>query len=329
MTVDMPRNLPERRSKVALKWAADSQDVRTVWIALVCNIVVAIAKIVAGLWTGSAAMLAEAAHSFADSINEVLLGISLQRSKKPADTDHPFGYGREQFLWAFLAAIASFLIGGCLSVGLAIRELSRHTTPHNQIASWIVLGIAFLADGVSWVQSFRQLREDAGKLKVSVWKYLRDTSDPVVRAIVVEDSAALVGIVLAAGGLLASRMSGKSTPDAIASLLIGVLLAGTATGLALTLAGFLIGRSLPHKALGEIQKLMEASPAIASVVGVSAVYVGPGEAIVVAKITPASTTVEEFAAGMDALDHRIREAIPLVADVFVDVTAQRPDNSPP
>ncbi|MCW3055322.1 MAG: putative cation efflux protein [Chthonomonadales bacterium] len=321
----MPRNLPERRSKVALRWAAESQDLRTVWIALASNIVVAIAKLVAGLLTGSAAMLAEAAHSSADSINEVLLGISLQRSQKPADGDHPFGYGRERFLWAFLAAIASFLLGGCFSVGLAIRELSLHTPPQNQKASWIVLGIAFLADGASWVQSFHQLRKEAGKLKLSVWKYLRNTSNPVVRAIVVEDSAALVGIIIAAGGLLATRMSGKSLPDAIASLLIGVLLAVTAVGLALTLAGFLIGRSLPQQSVMEIQKLMEDSPAIDAIVGLRTVYIGPGEAIVVAKITPASATVAEFAAGMDALDHRIREAVPLVADVFVDMTVRQPD----
>jgi len=325
----MLRSLPKRRSKVALKSAAESKDLKTVWIALACNIVVALAKLVAGLLTGSAAMLAEAAHSFADSINEVLLGISLKRSLKPADAEHPFGYGREQFLWAFLAAIASFTIGGCLSVGLAIRELSLHVPPQNQKVSWIVLGIAFLADGASWVQSFHQLREDAGKLKVPIWKYLRDTSDPVVRAIVVEDSAALVGIVLAAGGLLATRISGQSLPDAIASLLIGVLLAVTAVGLALTLAGFLIGRALPDSSVAQIHKLMEASPAIDAIVGLHTVYIGPGEAIVLAKITPASAGVAEFAAGMDTLDQRIREAVPLVADVFVDVTARKPDESAP
>src|SRR5216110_217260 len=116
------RNLPQRRSKAALSWGARNKHPRTILIALIGNIVVAVAKLVAGLLAGSAAMLAEAAHSFADSLNQVLLWISLQSSQKPAHPAHPFGHGRERFLWAFLAAISSFVVGGCVSVGLAIRQ---------------------------------------------------------------------------------------------------------------------------------------------------------------------------------------------------------------
>ncbi|MCW3100942.1 MAG: cation diffusion facilitator family transporter [Chthonomonadaceae bacterium] len=300
---------------------------RTVWIALVGNLVVAVAKIVAGLISGSTAMLAEAAHSFADSINEVLLGVSLHRSLKPADISHPYGFGRERFFWAFLAAIASFIVGGCLSVGLAVRELYGHTVTKNLTASWVVLGISLIADGVSWMQSFRQARDEAKEKGRSTWDYLRRSSDPVLRAIVVEDSAALVGIALAAAGLTASKLLGSGVPDATASLLIGLLLAGTAVGLARPLADLLIGRPLPDEVLKGIQKILEASPAIESVVGLHAVYIGPGEAIVLTKIAPSCVTVSELAAAMDDLDHRIRQEVPLVADLFVDVTAQKPDQT--
>ena len=321
----MLRNLPHRPSRAAEKWAAESNRPRTVLIALIGNIVIAVAKLGAGLLTGSAAMLAEAAHSVADCVNEILLGISLQRSRKPADAVHPYGYGRERFLWAFIAAIASFIIGGCVSVGLAIRELTVGGESGHQMVSWIVLAIALAADSVSWFQSFQQARREARTFKRSVWTHLRRTTDPVIRAVVVEDSASLIGLVLAAGGLLVSGLVGTSAPDAIASLLIGVLLAITAVGLARPLADFLIGRSLPPHLMKELQELMVNARGIDELLGLKAVYTGPEEVIVAAKIRPACETVMELAQAMDELDRRIREAIPVVSDVFVDVTAWNPD----
>src|SRR4051794_35107909 len=115
-------SLMTRHSRAVLQSTAEGESARTILVALVANIVIAVAKLVAGLISGSAALLGEAGHSFADSVNEVMLGYSLRRGRLPADATHPLGHGRERFLWAFLAAIASFLIGGCLSVALAIRE---------------------------------------------------------------------------------------------------------------------------------------------------------------------------------------------------------------
>src|SRR5215207_6911409 len=125
-----------RHSRAALQSAAEGESARTIRIALIANIAIAVAKLVAGLISGSAALLGEAGHSFADSLNEVLLGYSLRRGRRPADAAHPLGYGRERFLWAFLAAIASFLIGGCLSVALAIRELTSGGTTGDTRIAW-------------------------------------------------------------------------------------------------------------------------------------------------------------------------------------------------
>jgi cation diffusion facilitator family transporter len=296
-------------------------------VALVGNLIVAIAKLVAGILSGSAAMMAESAHSFADSANEVLLGISILSSRKPADATHPFGYGRERFLWAFLAAISSFVIGGCVSVGLAVRELEMPSKGGSQTLSWIVLSVALIADGVSWIQGMLQARREARLWKRAVWSHIWQTSDPVLRAVLVEDSAGLIGTALAAGGLLLSNWLGSGIPDAIASLLIGVLLAGTAIAVARPLADFLIGRSLPDGASGKLHDLFLSSPAVDQVIGVQTVYTGPGEVIVTAKINAAPCTMDEFATAMDALDHQIREEIPLVADVFVDVTASKLEDS--
>lgn len=184
-----------------------------------------------------------------------------------------------------------------------------------------MLAVSFLADGASWLQSIRQARTQAKDYGPSVWRYLRHASDPLVRAIVVEDTAGLVGLVLAAGGLLVSKVTGSSTPDAVASLLIGILLTVTAFGLARPLADFLVGRSLSGERVEEIRAIIQASPAIQGIHSLQAVYIGPEEAIVAAKVVPAaSLTIEQLTHAMDDLDHAIRAASPLVADVYLDVT---------
>ncbi|MDQ2870694.1 MAG: cation diffusion facilitator family transporter [Acidobacteriota bacterium] len=318
------RVLPQRRSPTARRRAAEGESTRTIVIALLANVVIAVAKLIAGLSSGSTGMLAEAAHSAADSANEVFLAIGLHRDRKPADATHPLGHGRERFLWAFMAAIASFLIGGCLSIALAITHLKAGHPVEGGAAAWIVLGIAFIADGASWLQSIRQARRQAKEYGISLWRYLVVSSDPVVRAVVVEDSAALVGLVLAAGGLLLSRILGSSVPDSVASLLIGVLLAVTAFGLARPLADFLVGRSIPEPLFERLQSIVRDDPAIEKVLSLRAMYSGPEEVIVVAKIHPSgSLSIEQLTQAMDDLDRRIREALPVVADVFLDVTAHR------
>jgi cation diffusion facilitator family transporter len=311
-----------RRSRAALKRIERNESWRTILIALAANVVIAIAKLVAGLMSGSTALLAESAHSLADASNEVLLGISLRRATAPADELHPLGHGRERFLWAFLAAIASFLIGGCFSVGMAIRQLTHSEPLGNPMAAWIVLGVAFLGDGVSLVQSLRQARSEAAERGWNVWFHLFRSSDPTVRAVVVEDSAALIGVAFAAVGLALSHHFGSDRPDAIASLLIGLLMAATAFGLGRPLADFLVGKSLPANLLDEIRAVIDRDDAVEEILTVQAVYIGPEEVIVSAKVRPSpKLTVEQLGRAMDDLDQALRDTSPYVADVFIDVTA--------
>ena len=319
------RSLPQRRSATALRRAAAGESTRTIVIAFLANIVIAIAKLIAGLASRSSGMLAEAAHSAADSVNEVFLAVGLRRQRAPADAMHPSGHGRERFLWAFMAAISSFLIGGCVSIGLAIAELRERHAVSGGLAAWIVLAISFAADGVSWLQSMRQARGQAKEYGIPVWRYIRLSSDPAVRAIVVEDSAALIGLCLAASGLLLSKILGTNVPDSLASLFIGLLLAITAFGLARPLADFLVGRSLPALLL---EKLYKEDVAIEEVLSLRATYSGPEEVIVVAKVRPSSNlNIEQLTRAMDDLDRRIRHALPIVADVFIDVTADRAEDN--
>jgi cation diffusion facilitator family transporter len=312
---------PHRRSRAALQKIRSNESARTIVIALVANVVIAIAKLISGLISGSTALLAESAHSLADASNEVFLGISLHRSARPADDLHPLGHGRERFLWAFMAAIASFLIGGCFSVAMAIRQLTRGELTGNATAAWIVLGVAFLGDGFSFVQSLRQARNEARERGRNVWFHLLRSSDPTVRAVVVEDGAALIGVVIAAAGLLLSHQLRSSRPDAIASLLIGLLMAATAFGLGRPLADFLVGKSLPPALLEQIRSVISSEKTVAETLSVQAVYIGPEEVIVAAKIRPTpGLTTEHLSRAMDDLDHKLHNASPFVADVYIDVT---------
>ncbi len=313
--------LPQRRSATALRRAGAGDGTRTVVIAFLANVVIAVAKLIVGLASRSTSMLAEAAHSMADSINEVFLAVGLYRQGAPADATHPSGHGRERFLWSFIAVISSFLIGGCVSIALALTKVKEQQTVSNSLAAWIVLGISFVAEGVSWLQSMRQARTQAKEYEISMWTYMRYSSDPLVRAIVVEDSAALIGLCLAAGGLFFSTIFATNAPDTLASLLIGILLAITAFALARSLADFLVGRSLPAPQLERLHTIIKEEPAVEEVLALRATYSGPEEVIVLGKIRPSpDLSIQQLTRAMDDLDHKIRDALPLVADVFIDVS---------
>lgn len=318
------RATPHRRSATALRRAKEGSGVRTILIALFANIAIAIAKLIGGLVSGSTGMLAEAAHSAADSVNEIFLAIGVHRDRQPADAEHPLGHGRERFLWAFMAAIASFLIGGCLSIGLAVAKLKAPDPVPGGLTVWIILAVAFAADGASWLQSVGQARRQAKEYKLTLWRYIIRTSDPVVRAVLFEDSAALAGLCIAASGLLLSEIFRTSVPDSIASLVIGILLAVTAFGLARPFADFLVGRSLPPPELEKLHAMLKNDDAIEQIFSLRAVYSGPEEVMVMAKVHPsARMSIDELAQAMDNLDQKIRNALPYVADVFIDVTATR------
>ena len=279
---------------------------------------------IGGLVSGSTGMLAEAAHSAADSVNEIFLTVGIHRERQSPDPAHPFGHGRERFLWAFMAAIASFLIGGCLSIAMSIAELKARHPLSGGLTAWIVLAVAFTADGTSWLQGMRQARRQANEYKLSVWRYFLVSSDPVVRAVLVEDSAALIGLLVAATGLFLSEILRTSVPDSLASLVIGLLLAVTAFGLARPFADFLVGRSIPPHLFAQLEAIVQQDEAVERILSLRAIYSGPEEVIVAAKVHPSPhINIEELARAMDDLDHKIRLALPFVADVFIDITANR------
>jgi cation diffusion facilitator family transporter len=250
-----------------------------------------------------------------------LLAVSFRRSRRPADADHPFGYGGLRFLWAFLAAIASFVIGGCLSVGLAVNDLVLGSSVDDYLIAWIVLAVAALADGSALVQTLRQARREAAFWGAPTIGFLRHTSDPTLRALAVEDAAALVGLSLAAAGLLVHELGGPASSDAIASLLIGILLGLTAVGLARPLADLLIGQSVRPERIELARRTLDASLGVDEVLQLYAVHVAPQEVVLAAKVHPSpDLSADELAMEMDQLDASLRAELPEVGEVFIDVT---------
>src|SRR4051812_30955033 len=190
----------------------------TVLLAGGANLAIAVAKIVAGALTGSAAMLAEGAHSVADTVNQLFLLTALSRSKKPADSQHPFGYGMERYFWSLLAAVGIFVLGAGFSIYEGIHSLQHPEPVTDLLVAYIVLGVSFLFEGTSWIKAVLQLRREAGDRKVGVFRHVFTTPDPTAKTVAFEDTAALVGILLAAGGITLHHLTGSGVWDGLASI---------------------------------------------------------------------------------------------------------------
>ncbi|MFD9127370.1 cation diffusion facilitator family transporter [Kitasatospora sp. NPDC059571] len=309
--------------------AEGGESVTTVIVAGVCNLGIAVAKAIAGVISGSGAMLSEAAHSLADTVTEVLLYFSLKRSARPADDAHPFGYSRERYVWALLASFATFIGGAVFSVTDGLRTLLHGEELGSPALSYLILAVAFVLESVSLARTVRQVRGEAGQLGVSRSRYLRHTPDTAVKAVFLEDAAALVGLVLAFGGVLGTELSGSSVWDGTASLLIGALLAWVAVVLARANGSLLIGRALPQEAEDRIAATLRSQPAIREVVDLVTLVYGPQNVLVAAKVAFAEGfAAHEVEVACEEADRAVRAAFPSVARIYLDPTPGRADRGP-
>ncbi len=224
--------------------AGGSESLVTVLVAFGANLLIAIAKSVAAVVTSSASMLAEAAHSWADAGNEIFLLVADRRSERGRDVRHPMGYGREAYVWSMFAAFGLFTAGAVVSIWHGVSELLDPEEATNYLVAYVVLGIAFVLEGVSFAQATRQARKAARGARPRVLGYILNTSNPTLRAVFAEDAAALIGIVIAATGIALHQITGSPVPDAIGSLLIGVLLAVVAVFLIDRNRRFLVGEAV-------------------------------------------------------------------------------------
>ncbi|WP_354597022.1 cation diffusion facilitator family transporter [Streptomyces sp. JL1001] len=296
----------------------------TVIVAALANLGIAVAKAVAGLISGSSAMLSEAAHSVADTVTEVMLLTALKRSGKPADEDHPLGYGPERYIWAMLASIATFVGGAVFSIYDGVHTLVAGEKLGDPLVSYIVLAVAFLLEGYSLRTGVKQVRREASRLRVPDTYYLRHTPDTAVKAVVMEDSAALIGLLLAAGGLLGGQLSGSGVWDGIASCLIGLLLVYVAWVLGRSNAQLLIGRPLPEAVRSGVREELLSVPHFVEVLELTTLIQGPDEILIAAKIDFRDmATAAEVEWACEEAEDQLRERFPSVRRVYLDPTPGR------
>jgi cation diffusion facilitator family transporter len=295
---------------------------RTVVVALLVNLVIAVGKLIVGILGGSSAMLSEAAHSVADTTNEIFLLTSLRRSAQPPDATHPFGYGMERFFWSLLAAVGIFVSGAAFSVYQGVTGLLHPEHGESEVLlSYLVLGASFVAEGISWWTAVHQLRTESRAEGRGFFEHIRRSSDPTVKTVFSEDSAALIGLILAAAGIALHQVTGRSQWDAAAAISIGVLLAYVAFALGRDTKELLIGEAADPELRAHLWRELAAEPEVDAVVEVLTMQLGPDEVLVAARLDLAdgldSDGIERASA---RIDQALHQRHPEVTQVFLDAT---------
>jgi len=248
-----------------------------VYAALAGNLAIAIAKFVAAAFSGSSAMLSEGVHSLVDTVNELLLLYGMRRSEKKPDPTHPFGYGRELYFWSFIVALLVFAAGAGVSAYEGIQHIRRPEPATNYLASYIVLGVSTVFEGTSWIIALRQFRATKGKL--GYFQAFRRSKDPSTFTVLLEDSAALLGLGIALLGLVLAQLLEMPVLDGIASLGIAVVLAVTAFLLARETKGLLVGEPAHPQIAQTILEVARADGDVRNPNGVTSMQMGPNQVV--------------------------------------------------
>jgi cation diffusion facilitator family transporter len=301
--------------------AGHSETRRTVLVAGGANLVVTVAKLAAGILSGSSAMLAEAAHSAADTLNQAFLLTSVHKSDRPADSGHQFGYGQERYFWSLLAAFGIFVAGAGFSVFEGFLALRRSASHDSYTVAYIVLGISFLAESTSLIRAVTQLRGEARSRHEEFLDHVRSSPDTTVKAALFEDGAAITGLALATAGLVLSQLTGSSVWDGAASIAIGALLVVVAVRLGLDSRDLLIGKAADPKEQAMIRSEIEQTPGIDALLELLTMHLGPEHLIVAARVDFSDDISADEAEDLaDDIDRRLADRLPLIPHVFIDPT---------
>jgi cation diffusion facilitator family transporter len=321
MTQPTPATEPAAAKDAAAESSA-GESTGTVVLAGAVNLAIAVAKLIGGLISHSSAMLSESAHSVADTVTEVLLFVALKRGNRAPDARHPFGYGRETYFWAFLASLATFGVGAGFSMLQGVQTIIEGEEQGDPLISYIVLAVSFVLEAGSLVKAVRQVRGAARKWRVTPGEYLSGTTDTTVKAVTFEDSAALVGLVLAALGLFLEQVTGDPLWDGLAAIVIGVLLIVVAAVLAWANVSLLIGQSVSPRIQAELKQEIAALDHVVDVPFLLTSVIGPAQLLVAAKVDfddeASAADIERIA---DEAERRLVGRHEGVRYVFLDPTA--------
>lgn len=289
-----------------------------IFAAIAGNTAIAITKFVAAAITGSAAMLSEGIHSLVDTGNGLLLLWGIRQSKKPADDRHPFGRGKELYFWTLIVAVLIFALGGGISIYEGVHHIAHPTPAGDLTIAYIVLGLAIVFEGFAWWIAFKEFRKVKGSR--SYFQAVRQSKDPTTFTILFEDTAAMLGLVVALIGITLGKILGVPELDGIAAVVIGVILCGTAAFLAYEAKGLLIGEGVDDETRAEINAIVAADPDIDRLVRALSLHFGPEDVLLTLEIQfRAGLTAADAAVAIDRLDKAIRGKHPEVKHLFVEV----------
>ena len=289
---------------------------KAVVAAMIANAIIAVAKFSAAAITGSSAMLSEGIHSVADTGNQALLLFGNRRSHRPADPQHPLGYGQELYFWSLIVAMILFGLGGGFSMYEGIAHLAHPEVPQNPVWNYAVLALAFVVEAAALRVALKQLAgKGAGK---SLWQRVRDSKDPRVFVPVAEDISALAGVVVAFLGIFLARALNIPALDAAASIVIGVILAGVAIFLGYETRALLVGEAISERLNGEVERICQEDEDVERVVRIMGVHLGPDDILLTLGLEfAAGHDIAEAAQAVERIEKRIRAADPRVTRVFV------------
>ncbi|OAA25391.1 cation diffusion facilitator family transporter [Frankia sp. EI5c] len=303
---------------------------KAVVAALLANLGIAVAKFVAFLFTRSSSMLAESIHSVADSSNQALLLLGQRQARQSADEEHPFGYGRSRYIAGFLVGIVLFSVGGLFSVYEGVEKLRHPHELESGLVAVVVLGIAIALESFSFRTAIKESRGLKGS--ASWWRFIRDARSPELPVVLLEDLAALCGLLLALGGVGLTLLLDEPLWDAAGTVAIGVLLLVVAVIVAMETYGMLVGEAAAPATVDTIRRTLASAPAVTSVIHMRTLHLGPDELLVAAKIgLESELTTVQVAAAINGAEDLLRAAVPSAVRVYLepDMPRQDADGSSP
>ena len=298
-----------------------------VYGAAAANGVIAITKFVAAGFTGSSAMAAEGIHSVVDTGNQLLILFGIRRSKTPADERHPFGYGKELYFWSLIVAMLLFGIGGGMSIYEGIRHFRHPAELGDPTWNYWVLGIALVVESIAWWLALKELLKSQGER--SLWRALRESKDPAVFIVLGEDTAAMLGLIVAFFGVYLGHRYDNPAFDGLASIIIGFILAAVAVFLAYESKGLLVGESADLKVVRGIQEIGRQDEAVEEVAPPLTMYLAPREVLLTLEVDfKNNLSAEEVEQAVDRLEKRIREEYPQVKRIFIEAESLKRKSDP-
>ncbi len=290
---------------------------KVIYAALAGNGLIAITKFSAAAYTGSSAMLSEAVHSVVDTGNQGLLLFGIKKSQRPADDKHPFGYGMELYFWAFVVAILIFAVGAGISFYEGLHKFLHPEPIKSAFINYIVLSAAIVFEGFAWWMAFKEFQKRRGNR--TIMQAVRQSKDPSVFTVLFEDTAAMLGLIVALVGIYLSQALNMPEVDGIVSMLIGVILAATAVFLAVETKALLIGEGASPEVTDGVRNLLNARDDILHVNELLTMHMGPADILLTISVDfKDGITAEEIEASVSAMERAIKAAHPEIKRVFIE-----------